>query len=73
MRVIPTVYDDGTRADVPEGAWIQPVRRGYTMTCCDCGLRHRFGFRVRDGRAQFRAWRLRRRAVKGRSGYEPDR
>ena len=28
------------------GEWIQPVRRGYKMECCDCGLIHQFDFRV---------------------------
>ena len=28
------------------GEWIQPKRRGYLMECCDCGLVHRFDFRV---------------------------
>ena len=54
---IPTTYDDGSSEDVPAGAWLQPVRRGYVLTCCDCGLRHVMDFRVRRGRAQFRAWR----------------
>lgn len=26
--------------------WVQPVRRGYRMMCCDCGLVHRLNFRV---------------------------
>jgi hypothetical protein len=39
------------------GEWIQPVRRGYKMACCDCGLVHRMDFRVAGGRAQFRAFR----------------
>lgn len=57
-RVIPTTFADGTKADIPEGAWIRPVRRGYITECCDCGLRHTFDFRVFRGRTQFRAWRL---------------
>ena len=39
------------------GEWIQPVRRGYKMACCDCGLVHTMDFRVHKGRAQLRAWR----------------
>lgn len=30
----------------PPGTWIQPPRRGFKMTCCDCGLTHRFNFRL---------------------------
>ena len=40
-----------------EGQWVQPVRRGYKMRCCDCGLVHRMDFRIRNGRAQLRAFR----------------
>lgn len=37
--------------------WIQPIRRGYKMCCCDCGLVHSLDFRIRDDRVQFRASR----------------
>jgi hypothetical protein len=48
--------------DKPEpGTWVNPVKRGYKIICCDCGLVHRFDFRhVRWGRGrkiQFRCWR----------------
>lgn len=33
--------------------WIQPVRRGYKMCCCDCGLVHDMNFRIYNGRVQF--------------------
>lgn len=56
-----------------EGKWIQPVRRGYKMGCCDCGLVHKLDFRIRRGRVQFRAFRdnrataaVRRERVKGK-------
>jgi hypothetical protein len=39
------------------GQWVQPVRRGYKLACCDCGLVHTLDFRVLNGRAQFRAFR----------------
>lgn len=39
------------------GEWVQPVRRGYRMRCCDCGLVHRMDFRIFKTRAQFRCWR----------------
>jgi hypothetical protein len=26
--------------------WIQPVRRGYKMMCCDCSLVHNLDFRI---------------------------
>lgn len=48
------------------GKWVQPVRRGYKMSCCDCGLVHRMDFRVYKGRAQMRAWRDNRATAAGR-------
>ncbi len=37
--------------------WVQPVRHGYKMACCDCGLVHDMDFRVIRGRVQFRVRR----------------
>gem|GEM_PF-1693013 len=37
--------------------WVQPVRRGYKLACCDCGLVHDMDFRVAKGRVQFRVRR----------------
>lgn len=31
---------------VEPGEWVQPVRRGYRLQCCDCGLMHRLNFRL---------------------------
>ena len=42
---------------VKDGEWVQPVRRGYLVACCDCGLVHRMNFRIYGGRVQFQAWR----------------
>jgi hypothetical protein len=28
------------------GQWVQPIRRGYRLACCDCGLVHRMDFRM---------------------------
>lgn len=39
------------------GEWVQPIRRGYKLACCDCGLVHNLDFRVLRGRVQFRAFR----------------
>jgi hypothetical protein len=30
---------------VKSGAWISPIKTGYRMECCDCGLVHRIDFR----------------------------
>lgn len=36
---------------------MQPIRRGYRLACCDCGLVHSMNFRVSGGKAQFAAFR----------------
>jgi hypothetical protein len=49
------------------GEWVQPVRRGYKMMCCDCGLVHVLDFRIYRGRVQFRAFRHARSTGAARS------
>lgn len=44
-------------AVVQDGEWVQPVRRGSKMECCDCGLVHTLNFRIRERRIQFQASR----------------
>jgi len=39
------------------GEWIQPIRKGYKMMCCDCGLVHKLDFRIKKRKIQFRAFR----------------
>ena len=39
-----------------EGEWIQPIRRGYKLCCCDCGLVHKIDFRIYQRHIQFRAF-----------------
>ncbi len=50
-----------------DGEWIEPVGPRFIVKCCRCGLRHRMEFRVRQGRVQFRAYRL---DAKGRTAKE---
>lgn len=50
------------RYDKPKaGEWVRPVRRGYKMACCDCGLVHRLDFKVvpygRGHKVMFRVFR----------------
>ncbi len=50
------------RAKIASGEWVTPSRRQYRMICCDCGLVHRYQFRlVRHSSGgstiQFRCWR----------------
>jgi hypothetical protein len=37
--------------------WVQPIKKGYKMCCCDCGLVHFMDFRIVYGRVQFKAKR----------------
>jgi hypothetical protein len=39
------------------GEWVQPIKRGYLMKCCDCGLVHTLNFRIVNNRVQFQAYR----------------
>lgn len=48
--------------EVKAGQWVQPVRKGYRMACCDCGLVHILDFRTvkispTARKVQFRAFR----------------
>ena len=48
-----TIYDKPEKNE-----WVQPVRRGYKMACCDCGLVHEMDFRITAGNhIQFRVRR----------------
>ena len=48
------------------GEWVTPVRNGYRMMCCDCGLVHEMDFRVKGGRIQFRVRRNERATMASR-------
>ena len=32
--------------EVKAGEWIYPIRHGYKMKCCDCGLVHTLNFKL---------------------------
>lgn len=53
---------------VKDGQWVQPIRRGYRMKCCDCGLVHILNFRLvkttRGNFIQFQAFRAGKSATK---------
>ena len=47
---------------------MQPIKKGYKLMCCDCGLVHKIDFRhviringkfiaSKGGKVQFRVWR----------------
>ena len=39
------------------GEWVRPVKRGYKLACCDCGLVHRIRFWVKGKVLIFQAER----------------
>lgn len=52
------------------GEWIQPIRKGYKLACCDCGLVHKMNFRVAGKFVQFQAFRDYRATAAVRRHYE---
>lgn len=40
-----------------DGEWIQPVMKGYKMSCCDCGLVHVLNFKIVGKKIQLQAFR----------------
>jgi len=30
-----------------DGDWIRPIRRGYKIRCCKCGLIHRLNYKLK--------------------------
>ncbi len=61
---VPLMPLDPQFIQVKDGEWVQPIRKGYRMKCCDCGLVHRMDFRLHRRRIQFRAFRCKRRNSK---------
>ena len=59
------------------GKWIYPVKRGYKMMCCDCGLVHTIDFDhipYGNGRKiRIRAWRDNRATANARRNYNKDK
>lgn len=55
-----------------DGEWIQPIRKGYRVACCDCGLVHRINIRVRKGKVQFQVFRDSRATASRRKRRKSD-
>lgn len=45
-----------TFTQVYTGEW-NPVRKPVLWCCCDCGLAHRYEFRTRKGKLEYRCFR----------------
>lgn len=56
---------------VQPGEWQQPIRKGYKMACCDCGLVHTMDFRIYKGKIQMRAQRNERSTGQMRRHMQP--
>ncbi len=54
-----------------DGEWIQPVRHGYKIECCDCGLVHAINFRIKNKHIQYQAFRDNRATGQVRRHKEP--
>jgi hypothetical protein len=48
------------------------LRRQHLIACCDCGLVHKFKFKIEGGkRLSLRAWRLNRNTAQRRRWSHP--
>ena len=63
MPGLPVEVHRTMRVKVESGEWVQPKRRGYELQCCDCGLVHRFNFRLWNNRIQLQAFREERKTA----------
>ncbi len=60
---------------IAAGEWVQPIRKGYRMKCCDCGLVHRLDFKLvsygdNKHKIRFRAFREEKRSKQLRLNNE---
>lgn len=53
-----------------DGQWLTMKQGFYDLACCDCGLVHRFEFRVRAGKVQWRAFRDNRQTANHRRSQQ---
>ena len=61
-------------AEEKAGKWIRPIKKGYKMACCDCGLVHIVEFgHIPYGNGRkivFRVWRDNRATAAMRRGIK---
>jgi hypothetical protein len=43
-----------------EMEWVQPIRRGYRLCCCDCGLVHDLDFTITGNKRKYILFRGKR-------------
>lgn len=59
---------------VTAGEWVQPIRKGYKLACCDCGLVHRVNFKIvkrgKINKIQFQAFRDEKASASLRRGVK---
>lgn len=46
-----------------DGEWVHWARKGHLVCCCDCGLVHLMRPRVRKGRVEVQAFRMKRQTA----------
>lgn len=60
---------------VKAGQWVTPIRKGYKMACCDCGLVHLMDFRIvkrgKIHKIEWRAFRHNRATAAMRRAMKP--
>jgi hypothetical protein len=42
---------------VEEGEWVDIVRRGFVMVCCDCRLTHTMNLKIKDRKTHLQCFR----------------
>lgn len=55
---------------VYEGEWVRPIKKGYKMQCCDCGLVHKVDFKISGRHVLLRAFRDERATAAVRRGKQ---
>ncbi len=49
-----------------DGDWVRPIRKGYRVACCDCGLVHVINIRVRKNLVEYQVFRDNRATARRR-------
>ncbi len=51
--------NERVKYDEPEaGEWVRPIRKGYKLSCCGCGLVHKVDFRLVGNKRKFIQFRM---------------
>ncbi len=50
-------YTLGKVKQIYDGEWFNVRKKNWVQCCCDCGLTHRFNFKIIDGKIKAQAFR----------------